>query len=364
MDINQTISKLESIFDRISSTKKFNDLNIESIINDIKFISISFKFKHLYKLRQYSEHDEDESDNYKLLEDDEELSNQIILCNKLYIELHDLLLNFYIKDGSLAHFSDGMAIIENKLTEYFDENIYTSLNYRDTSLFDILIKIIDLCKTDTPLLYMACVNNEIKIKKINTNLNISEKTTERKINEYNDYFNENKKILEQLKLETNNLLAEAGEQTLIKNHLDQANKERLSANILRFFSILFLILSSSAAIYSLYLLHNNNTSLTEHLLRILSSLIISLPAIYLIKESNSHKKDERHYRDLGLDLAAIPSYLRGFDDETAKDLKKNLSNKLFAKQRDISSNTVPIDYQDLIKTVLQQAVNSSKDNKK
>ncbi|PSU90592.1 hypothetical protein C0W35_17095 [Photobacterium kishitanii] len=200
---------------------------------------------------------------------------------------------------------------------------------------------------------------ELEKEKINNKIDELSSIQQRLIEQVNKRENKLKSQDE----ETDKLLQLAGEKQIIDGHLKQADIERRMASVLFVSGLFFLTLASVMAIYVLSNLHNNYNDWQLHLIRILSSLIISIPGIYCIKESNSYKRDERHYRDLGLDLAAIPPYLREFDDIDKKELKMEFSRKLFAKQRNIDSNTVPIDYQKLIETIINSYASQSKNSK-
>ncbi|WP_060988376.1 hypothetical protein [Photobacterium leiognathi] len=342
-DLSNIHKSIETLIDY--STEEYIDLYDVSPIKTINAESDNFiELSKSLKLRKLSNFNHYLKSIYTLLSSidnakitDIEIKSKIDNLSRPYEDGIDGVLIYPFFNN------DGYTIFE--LVKAITNNIKNSLWYIDTNFNSKLNKQAHEISELTKVTFDSKnIVNEVKLA-------------------IENYIDDSENRLQSLIDETNNLLAIQGEESLIKGHLDQANKERDVSTKLRNWAIFFLTLSSLSAIYTLFQLQITNTEIQINILRLIASLIISLPGIYLIKESNSHKKDERHYRDLGLDLAAIPPYLRDFDSDTTKELKKDLSQKLFAKQREITANTVPVDYQKLIEAILQNAVNNSKDKK-
>ncbi|PSU80911.1 hypothetical protein CTM93_16515 [Photobacterium phosphoreum] len=50
-------------------------------------------------------------------------------------------------------------------------------------------------------------------------------------------------------------------------------------------------------------------------------LLLTIPGVYILKESSRHRSDERKYRKLGVQLATIDAYLSIFDDKEKIEIK-------------------------------------------
>jgi hypothetical protein len=307
------------------------------------------------------------------VENNENIDNELSYLNTSILQISQLTSNYI--DDALSDFSlrgkvEFLNNYINSIIDSYEDSIKN--NNIDIFVFKILIGdsqkfenrkavMLNSILKDINLLILESVEFKrlkekldyfkVKIEKDNINKVIDNMSLTQ--NNILDIVNKREEKLKSQDEEKNQLLQLAGEKQIISGHLKQADKERMRATILFFIGLLFLIIPSIVAILSFTKLYDTPNDWKLQLIRVLLSLVISIPGIYCIKESNSYKRDERHYRDLGLDLAAIPPYLREFDNETKKEFKKELSSKLFAKQRDIKSNTVPLDYQKLVEVIIK-----------
>ena len=151
----------------------------------------------------------------------------------------------------------------------------------------------------------------------------------------------NKQLQIQLNLVTN--------ETLSNRNIHQAEDEKKTADKLRtlgifWFSILSII---SLSYFCILLFTKTDHDLTMLIFRWLVLLLLTIPGVYILKESSRHRSDERKYRKLGVQLATIDAYLSIFDDKEKIEIKKSLLSNFFSSEETkIDFSSVP----DLLKT--------------
>jgi hypothetical protein len=154
----------------------------------------------------------------------------------------------------------------------------------------------------------------------------------------NDFIQEmHREILQEIRIfayarrRLNQLLDAAGNDVLAKDNLKQAETERKSANILRILGFIFLLFSVGYIAVEIGKLVSGSVPVTLELvlIRLIVTLVLMVPSVYLLKESARHRADERNFRKKGIHLATIDSYLANFDDASKVDMKKQLTANFF-----------------------------------
>lgn len=154
----------------------------------------------------------------------------------------------------------------------------------------------------------------------NENLQEAENKIDIHVNEFKDVHNEIRGILEV-----------TGGDVLANNNLKQAEKEKKSADRLRFFGTVLLtglILYTGFEINQL-ISKTKEINMTFLLVRFLFVFLVTMPGIYLLKESSRHRADERKYRKVGIQLATINAYLDSFSTEDKVHIKQELTTNFF-----------------------------------
>ncbi|MUK91661.1 hypothetical protein GNP80_04285 [Aliivibrio fischeri] len=146
-------------------------------------------------------------------------------------------------------------------------------------------------------------------------------------NEVHSFANQKNKLTE--------ILGSLSEFRRSKSDIDQAEKEGKTANRFRWIGLIlmFLPLISFIAFFVGYKLDAEGVEslvftfpdeTTGYFLRFLTIVLFSSPSVYLLKESAYHRKQERHYRERGLQLASIGPFLDDFTPEQRVQAKNNL----------------------------------------
>ncbi|MGR6839396.1 hypothetical protein ACU5DF_09870 [Aliivibrio wodanis] len=126
----------------------------------------------------------------------------------------------------------------------------------------------------------------------------------------------------------------AGDGKLSDQNIKQADEEKTAADKMRFFGVGLLFVLIGFAAWFLVLLTElpaNTSYLSWFLPRFLTLTFCSMPAIYLLKESASHRHKENLYRQRGTQLATLGSYLADFNNDDKKmDIKSELIKNFYS----------------------------------
>lgn len=165
----------------------------------------------------------------------------------------------------------------------------------------------------------------------------------------------------------NKLLSAASNDVLAKDNLAQAERERTSANWLRFFGVLLLFCAVLYMAYEIVGMMNDISSVTIEnvMIRVIITFVLMLPSIYLLKESSRHRADERRFRKTGINLATIDSYLSNFDETSKTDIKRQLTANFFDNSEQIVDYSTVPDIQTIIeKTIDNLMAKKNEDSNK
>jgi len=158
------------------------------------------------------------------------------------------------------------------------------------------------------------------------------------------------------------LLHVAGGDVLANNNLSQANNEKKSADWLRGIGVTLLTTLILYAAYEINVILSKaeDINLTLMLVRLLFIFLLTMPGVYLLKESSRHRADERKYRRVGIQLATINSYLDSFSEGEKGQIKKELTAKFFNGETvDSDTSTVP-DFQKSFEKTLDAVISMAK----
>ena len=91
----------------------------------------------------------------------------------------------------------------------------------------------------------------------------------------------------------------------------------------------------------------------------LSAFALGVPAFYAAKEAEKHRRSEKHYRKMELELASIDPYIESLPEEQRDQLKQKLAERLFAQpepQSDLDETVGADSIFKLLEKVVTQAI--------
>lgn len=327
--------KVKNVHDEINALveRSYNQISsvlrdgIEEIDSKVRIVSseIDVKLKQFdSRIKKFTD---EESENRKEFHDlieseilrfDEEIKNRVYVSVQRFERT--ALENFEQMEKSKEHISqlflEHSEAIRKISNETKDEAISSIM--RDSSV------VIDEIKTEQSK-GLSSFNNKID----NQVASIEKKITD-VVNSFDSRRQDMDNLLEKVGL------ARDAEVTII-----QADKEEKTADSLRFYGCILLYVSIVALVilFAEYVGLNFWSETTKSigdltfqafLIRFFTVILISSPAVYLLKESASHRAKENIYRQRGTQLLTIRGYLSDLPDIERAEVKKSLAENFFS----------------------------------
>lgn len=175
-------------------------------------------------------------------------------------------------------------------------------------------------------------------------------------------------ILDQLRQkqsEVNELVGLISGTAVAGSYASSAETEKKWADATRNGSV-FLMLTAVLIIgYSLLETGTPHFDWQIGLFRLIFSLALSVPAVYLARESTKHRAQQYAYLRMSLDLQSITPYLASLPESEQHRLKAEMAIRLFAsKDADVQSvESYPLNVQELIMALAAKVSESPKEGK-
>ncbi|WKD50995.1 hypothetical protein [Microbulbifer spongiae] len=135
-----------------------------------------------------------------------------------------------------------------------------------------------------------------------------------------------------------------------------AASEKKMADWLRIGSLACMVIIAVIIGFSLYETTTEAFKWENSLFRLVFTVLLSVPAAYLARESTKHRQQQYTHLQTSLDLKAITPYLASLPIEEQHRLKSEIANRLFAP-RDYASSTAdsyPVNAQELLIKLLDK----------
>lgn len=302
-DIDKTFkSEYNHYLSSLESKVKELDSNIKKQRND----AIKAFHDHELKLSQLFKDNEDSSSNriQVRLQDAESKIN--IMTRKFSQEIDDFEELLSAKRNDIIKFSSQMR----------DEILSSVQESADKNIYDIQEKQSGIIKLFNEKIAKEISGIELKIN-----------------NEVEKFESKNKSI--------DALLEKVGLAKDAEVTITQANSELRSANQLRWLG-LFIMCSSIVMLIYLFryyigigtppadLPKLSELGIEFFAIRFMTVILVSSPAIYLLKESASHRSRENLYRQRGTQLLTIRGYLADMPDNQKCEIKDKLASNFFS----------------------------------
>jgi hypothetical protein len=149
---------------------------------------------------------------------------------------------------------------------------------------------------------------------------------------------------------------------LVTGYAASSGQEERSANFFRFLSIALMALTFWILTETLYTLSESPADWKDAIVRVVVSLILTVPTAYLAREAGRHRAHAVELRKTSLDFLALNPYLAEIQKAEARDeLKVELAKRIFFADKKIEgSDLFPLDTQALAMKALDIAVEAVK----
>lgn len=259
------------------------------------------------------------------------------------------------KCKELAFSNISIKELENQYQEYNKEKILKSSDGK-------------VNQTGNPTIAIKASNNlqaiNIKIEEIRSTIEELQSKVEENKDEistnssqintaYNQLQEVYKKSIEFIDKSNNKiyeLLSIASSSVVNGSYKENSLRELRTADRLRGIAIALMLAIVIFTSFSIYELHENTIDPWIFLLRVLSGIIFSVPAIYLTRESSKHRFNHLNYLQKSLDLAAFEPFIAGIGEEKQNELRSEMvKNIFFTRAEKDALESYPIDWNSILK---------------
>ena len=160
--------------------------------------------------------------------------------------------------------------------------------------------------------------------------------------------------------------------SVASGYLQNAKDEKKQANFWRWATIMFIVATATWGVVTssniLAIITDSEasgvTNGVEHWLKSLSVIgVLIFGAVYSSKQSNLHRNSEQQTRWFALEVKAIDPFIASLNPEEQKELKKNLSEKLFGQMNNMEQNTESPVNEHFLETIMKGIADAIKASK-
>lgn len=190
--------------------------------------------------------------------------------------------------------------------------------------------------------------------------------------EFNDAYDAVKPTIDARVAALDELIRHQGQKVLAGRYEVDADSEQTAADRFRWAAIGVMAAIVLLIGFSYYELSNFTLNPVQATIRIVFSLILSVPAAYLARESAKHRQRQYVLRQTALEIGAIDSYIQTLPIDSQNKIKAETAIKLFTPQKldAFDKDSYPINAQELFAKLievvgeLKKEVGDKKDSKK
>lgn len=136
---------------------------------------------------------------------------------------------------------------------------------------------------------------------------------------------------------------------------ETAKDEKLWANITRGLSVILMLIIAGIVGSTIWSSTGNQLNWETSIIRLISSLVLSVPAAYLAREAEKHRLKYNEYKKTAMDLKSINPYTDSLPEDQKNTLKAEMANRLFNKSNNENlSSSYPIDLQALLLAIVEK----------
>lgn len=172
-----------------------------------------------------------------------------------------------------------------------------------------------------------------------------------------------KKSAEEKNKQLNDVLGYVSSRVISGDYDKNSKTEKDTADLLRLGSLLCMAFVIGIAIYSLVETTTQGFDWERQVVKILLMILIMIPAAYLARESEKHRRQQYAHLQKSLSLKTITPYLASLPEEEQHKIKSELATRIFGANIDDSkgdSFSYPINIHELLIEALKVVEKKSK----
>ena len=132
--------------------------------------------------------------------------------------------------------------------------------------------------------------------------------------------------------EIQSLASNATKEAVYGNYKNSAALEKNASDLFRNLSIAAMLIAAAISLFFVFesfYWPSNVTTPSSIALRIFASILLSVPAAYLARESSKHRRQQYLYQQYALNLDALSPFIAELDKAEKNTLKTEIARKLF-----------------------------------
>lgn len=210
--------------------------------------------------------------------------------------------------------------------------------------------IIDNHNTHDQRIKKALSENESRISLLDASLKIVEDSVTTELEKIKKIYETTLAQLTEKEMQLDDLLSLAAGKVIASDYDKSAIDERKLANYLRWGAIAIMVLIIGIVGYTFYETTAANFKWETSIFRMSLTLLLSIPAAYLARESAKHRAQQYNHLQTALDLKAITPYLASLPEEEQHKLKITMANRIFASKdfSEVGKDPYPLNAQEII----------------
>ncbi|WP_301387726.1 hypothetical protein [Thalassolituus sp. UBA2590] len=177
-----------------------------------------------------------------------------------------------------------------------------------------------------------------------------EKEVEENIKKAKEYYKTAASEVNTQRAKLNELIGEVSGDKVAKSYEESSKIEKRAADVLRIFSIVFMLSIAVIVIFTSWETTTENFKWENSAFRIVIAFFLTIPSAYLARESARHREQQYNHLQTSLTIRAIDPYISSLPEDIKHEIKKEISGHIFS-DRGNSNNTAeafPINNQEII----------------
>jgi hypothetical protein len=377
MKINNSSKNILALFDPIISEIEVSVLRIRGVIKEKKFSSLTnILIKYDNAMSDYGDKYRENKSIYEILSPIKSVinSSQLIvdqienssLRGHPEVREETSVIGNLIKKGNSS-----LAKIINISNDTADKNIDLSayentLKSLDKNVFEVGETLGEI-KRDYIYAEKKFRKSESDLSKklgeLEYKIDGIKETVESKISVVDTTFQEAIKTLEQKKNKVDELLGSISEGVIARSYDKSAEIENKTAHWLRVGSLFCMALISAIIGFSIYETTLESFKWENALFRLVFSVLLSIPAAYLARESDKHRNLKNIHLQTSLNLKSMDPYLATLPAEEQHRLKSEMASRLFSQNHNDSSvDSYPMGLHEIVVKLLDRVEYNGKNS--